>query len=60
MGAIRSACESRSVALVWRLGILVTGAWFNFVHMGSNNSVKRIAAALGGICFLGVFCVHAV
>ena len=28
MGAVRSACESRSVALVWRLGILVTGAWF--------------------------------
>ena len=28
MGAIRSARESRSVALVWRLGILVTGAWF--------------------------------
>ena len=28
MGAVRSARESRSVALVWRLGILVTGAWF--------------------------------
>ena len=26
MGAVRSARESRSVALVWRLGILVTGA----------------------------------
>ena len=26
MGAVRSSCESRSVALVWRLGILVTGA----------------------------------
>ena len=25
MGAVRSARESRSVALVWRLGILVTG-----------------------------------
>ena len=29
MGAVRSARESRSVALVWRLGILVTGAWFS-------------------------------
>ena len=28
MGAVRSVRESRSVALVWRLGILVTGAWF--------------------------------
>ena len=28
MGAVRSARESRSVALVWRLGILVTGALF--------------------------------
>ena len=28
MGAVRSARESRSVALVWRLGTLVTGAWF--------------------------------
>ena len=28
MDAVRSARESRSVALVWRLGILVTGAWF--------------------------------
>ena len=28
IGAVRSSCESRSVALVWRLGILVTGAWF--------------------------------
>ena len=28
MGAVRSARESRSVALVWWLGILVTGAWF--------------------------------
>ena len=28
MGAVRSARESRSVALVWRLGILVTSAWF--------------------------------
>ena len=28
MGAVQSACESRSVALVWRLGIFVTGAWF--------------------------------
>ena len=28
MGAVRSARESRPVALVWRLGILVTGAWF--------------------------------
>ena len=28
MGAVRSACESRSVTLVWRLGIFVTGAWF--------------------------------
>ena len=28
MGAVRSARESRSVALVWPLGILVTGAWF--------------------------------
>ena len=28
MGAVRSARESRSVALVWRLGILVTGAGF--------------------------------
>ena len=27
MGAVRSASESRSVTLVWRLGILVTGAW---------------------------------
>ena len=26
--AVRSAHESRSVALVWRLGILVTGALF--------------------------------
>ena len=25
---VRSARESRSVALVWRVGILVTGAWF--------------------------------
>ena len=28
MGAVRSARESRSVALVWWLGILVTGAGF--------------------------------
>ena len=28
LAAVRSARESRSVALVWRLGILVTGAWF--------------------------------
>ena len=28
MGAVRSVRESRSVALVWRLGILVTCAWF--------------------------------
>ena len=55
MGAVRSARDSRSVALVWWLGILVTGA--GFVHMGNNNSVKRIAAALGGVCFFGVFCV---
>ena len=27
MSAVRTARESRSVALVWRLGILVTGAW---------------------------------
>ena len=27
MGAVRSASESGSVTLVWRLGILVTGAW---------------------------------
>ena len=27
MGAVRSASESRSVTLVWRLVILVTGAW---------------------------------
>ena len=31
MGAVRSARESRSVSLVWRLGILVTGSWF-FAH----------------------------
>ena len=55
MGAVRSARESRSVnvALVWRLRILVTR--LGFVHMGNNNSVKRIAAALGGVCFLGGF-----
>ena len=23
--------------------------------MGNNNSVKRIAAALGGVCFFGFF-----
>ena len=28
MGAVRSARESRSVALVWWLGIFVTGVWF--------------------------------
>ena len=28
MGAVRSARESRSVALVWWLGVLVMGAWF--------------------------------
>ena len=28
MGAVRCARETRSVALVWRLGILVTGARF--------------------------------
>ena len=28
MGAVRSARESRDVTSVWRLGILVTGAWF--------------------------------
>ena len=28
MGAVRSARESQSVALVWWLGILVTSAWF--------------------------------
>ena len=28
VGAVRSARESRSVALVWRHGILVTAAWF--------------------------------
>ena len=28
MSAVQSARESRSVALVWWLGILVTGAWF--------------------------------
>ena len=53
MGAVRSARESRSVALVWRLGILLRGR--GFVHMGNNNSVKRIAAALGGVCFFRVF-----
>ena len=54
MGAVRPARESRSVALVWRLGILVTGAWF-YAH-GKHNSVKRIAAALGGVClFWGFF-----
>ena len=47
---------SRSVALVWRLGILVTGA--GFVHMGNNNSVKRIAAALGGVRFFLVFILY--
>ena len=26
-----------------------------FVDMGNNNSVKRIATALGGVRFLGVF-----
>ena len=26
-----------------------------FVHMGNNNSVKRIATTLGGVCFLGGF-----
>ena len=32
-----------------------------FVHMGNNNSVKRIAAALGGRgMFFWVFCVHRV
>ena len=58
MGAVRSARESRSVALVWRLGILVTGAWF-CAH-GIDNRVKRIAAALGGVCFFWFFCVHPV
>ena len=52
---VRSARESRSVALVWRLGILVTGAWFCAHAGGNNNSVKRIAAVLGGVCFFGVF-----
>ena len=28
MGAVLSVRESRSVALVWRLGIVVTGVWF--------------------------------
>ena len=51
MGAVRSARESRSVALVWRLGILTRG----FVHMGNNNSVKQIAAALGGVRFFWFF-----
>ena len=60
MGAVRSARESRSVALVWRLGILVTGAWFCAHVMRNNNSVKRIAAALGGVYFFCVFCVHPV
>ena len=46
MGAVRSAGESRSVALVWRLG--------------NNNSVKWIAAALGGVCFFWGFFVHPV
>ena len=53
MGAVRSARESRSVALVWRLGILVTAR--GFVHMGNNDSVKRIAAALRGVCFFWGF-----
>ena len=60
MGAVRSARESRSVALVWRLGILVTGAWFCAHAGGNNNSVKRIAAVLGGVCFFLYFCVHPV
>ena len=47
---------SRSVASVWLLGILVTGACFCAHVMGNNNSVKRIAAALGGVCFFLFFC----
>ena len=54
MGAVRSARESRSVASVWRLGILVTGAWF-CAHGKQYNSVKRIAAALGGVWFFVFF-----
>ena len=60
MGAVRSARECRSVALVWRLGIFVTGAGFVHMLLNNYNSVKRIAAVLGGLCFLRVFCVHPV
>ena len=59
MGAVRSARESRSFALVWRLGIFGNGRGV-CIHMGNNNIVKRIAAALGGVCFFLVFCVHPV
>ena len=58
MGAVRSARESRSVALVWRLGILVTGAWF--------CAWETIIASSGlqllweGYVFFLVFCVHPV
>ena len=55
MGAVRSVRESQSVALFggsefWKRAP-------GFVYMGNNNSVKRIAAALGGVyVFLGFLC----
>ena len=54
MGAVRSARESRSVALVWRLGILVTGAWF----CGHGKQYKT--AALGGVCFCFFLCASCI
>ena len=48
MGAVRSPRESRSVALVLQLGILVTGTR-GFVHVGSIIASRELQ--LGGVCF---------
>ena len=61
MGAVRSARDSRSVALVWRLRILVTGA-----YVVQLCTWETIIASSGlqllweGYVFFGFFCVHPV
>ena len=42
MVAVRSACESRSVALVWRLGILVTFALFGVYKVVRSSEQNRL------------------
>ena len=54
MGVVRSARESRDL-LRWFGGSEFWKRAQGFVHMGHNNSVKRVAAALGGIFFFCFF-----